>query len=84
MHHLCFAGAFPCREIRFILERDFGHYLLQVYCPSMALVFLSWLTFWFRADATVARVILLLMPVLCMSSMWNTLQVCKILLIKNA
>ncbi len=35
------SGSFPCSEIRFILARDIGFTLLQVYFPSSLIVFMS-------------------------------------------
>jgi len=49
-------GAFPCLEIRFVLRRDFGYFLIQIYVPSMLVVILSWVSFWINVDASPARV----------------------------
>lgn len=58
------AGAFPCLEIRFILRRDVGYFLIQVYVPSMLIVILSWVSFWINVDASPARVSIGLLTVL--------------------
>ena len=50
------SGAFPCLDIRFILRRDFGYFLIQIYVPSMLVVILSWVSFWINVDASPARV----------------------------
>ena len=50
------SGAFPCLEIRFVLRRDFGYFLIQIYVPSMLVVILSWVSFWINVDASPARV----------------------------
>ena len=50
------AGAYPCLEIEFILRRDIGYFLIQVYVPSMLIVILSWVSFWINVDASPARV----------------------------
>jgi len=52
----CESGAFPCLDIRFILRRDFGYFLIQIYVPSMLVVILSWVSFWINVDASPARV----------------------------
>ena len=58
------AGAFPCLEIRFILRRDVGYFLIQIYVPSMLIVILSWVSFWINVDASPARVSIGLLTVL--------------------
>nr|AWJ68188.1 putative GABA receptor 6 [Hirudo verbana] len=58
------AGAFPCQEIRFLLRRDVGYFLIQVYIPSMLIVILSWVSFWINVDASPARVSIGLLTVL--------------------
>jgi len=50
------SGAFPCLEIRFVLRRDFGYFLIQIYVPSTLVVILSWVSFWINVDASPARV----------------------------
>jgi hypothetical protein len=62
------AGAFPCLDIRFVLRRDIGFFLIQVYVPSMLIVILSWVSFWLNIDATPARVSLGLLTVLTMTT----------------
>jgi len=59
-----YAGAFPCLEIRFVLRRDFGYFLIQIYVPSMLVVILSWVSFWINVDASPARVSIGLLTVL--------------------
>jgi len=38
-------GAYPCQKFRLILRRDAGYYVMTVILPCMAVVVLSWLTF---------------------------------------
>ncbi|ELU16044.1 hypothetical protein CAPTEDRAFT_3682 [Capitella teleta] len=61
-------GAFPCLEIRFVLRRDIGYFLIQVYVPSILIVILSWVSFWINIEATPARVSLGLLTVLTMTT----------------
>lgn len=61
-------GAFPCLEIRFVLRRDIGYFLIQVYVPSILIVILSWVSFWINVDAIPARVSLGLLTVLTMTT----------------
>ncbi len=64
-------GAWPCHEIRFVLKRDIGYYLMQVYMPSCLIVVLSWVTFWIRIDKIAERVSVGLVIILTMTT-WNT------------
>ena len=61
-------GAYPCLEIEFILSRDIGYYLIQVYVPSVLIVILSWVSFWINVDASPARVSIGLLTVLTTAS----------------
>ena len=61
-------GSFPCLEIRFVLQRDIGYFLIQVYVPSILIVILSWVSFWINIEATPARVSLGLLTVLTMTT----------------
>jgi len=66
---LCILGSFPCLEIRFVLRRDIGYFLIQVYVPSILIVILSWVSFWINVDASPARVSLGLLTVLTTTTM---------------
>lgn len=66
--HLFPPGSFPCFEIRFVLRRDLGFFIIQVYIPSILIVILSWVSFWLNIDATPARVPLGLLTVLTMTT----------------
>ena len=61
-------GAFPCLEIKFVLQRAIGFFLIQVYIPSILIVILSWVSFWINLDAIPARVSLGLLTVLTMTT----------------
>ena len=65
---LMHTGAFPCLEIRFVLKRDIGYFLIQTYIPSILIVILSWVSFWINPESTPARVSLGLLTVLSMST----------------
>lgn len=65
----CRTGAFPCLEIRFVLRRDIGYFLIQVYVPSVLIVILSWVSFWINVEASPARVSLGLLTVLTTTTM---------------
>ena len=67
--HAFVAGAYPCLEIEFILQRDIGYFLIQVYVPSMLIVILSWVSFWINVDASPARVSIGLLTVLTTTTM---------------
>lgn len=61
-------GAYPCLEINFVLKRDIGFFLIQLYIPSLLIVILSWVSFWINVEATPARVSLGLLTVLTMTT----------------
>jgi len=61
---MCVAGAFPCQEIRFILRREIGFFLIQVFVPSILIVILSWVSFWINVESSPARVSIGLLSVL--------------------
>ena len=68
-HHIhTHTGAFPCLEIRFLLRRDIGFFIIQVYVPTILIVILSWVSFWLNIDAIPARVSLGLLTVLTMTT----------------
>ena len=56
-------GSYPCAEIRFILQRYIGYYVIQVFIPSILTVIMSWLSFWINAESVPARVNLGLLTV---------------------
>ncbi|KAI0233350.1 Glycine receptor subunit alpha-3 [Lamellibrachia satsuma] len=58
------AGAFPCKDVRFVLRRDIGFFMIQVYIPSILIVILSWVSFWINIEASPARVSIGLLTVL--------------------
>ena len=62
------AGAYPCLEAAFILKRDIGYYMIQLYVPSVLIVILSWVAFWISIDAIPARVTMGLLTVLTMTT----------------
>ena len=62
-------GAFPCLATYFILRRNIGFFLIQVYVPSVLIVILSWVSFWINVDASPARVSIGLLTVLTMTTM---------------
>ncbi|ESO02883.1 hypothetical protein HELRODRAFT_174325 [Helobdella robusta] len=58
-----------CISIEFVLHRDIGYFIIQVYVPSMLIVILSWVSFWISIDAHPARVSLGLFTVLTTTTM---------------
>uniref|UniRef100_A0A8C1LYI7 Glycine receptor, alpha 2 n=1 Tax=Cyprinus carpio TaxID=7962 RepID=A0A8C1LYI7_CYPCA len=61
-------GKFTCIEVKFLLERQMGYYLIQMYIPSLLIVILSWVSFWIHMDAAPARVALGITTVLTMTT----------------
>ena len=68
-HSVLYTGAFPCLSLRFVLRRDIGYFLIQVYVPTILIVILSWVSFWINIDASPARVSLGLLTVLTTTTM---------------
>ncbi len=62
---------YSCLEIRFIIKRNVGYYMMQVYLPSSLIVVLSWMTFWIKIDKVAERVSVGLVLILTMTT-WNT------------
>ncbi|XP_076470382.1 glycine receptor subunit alpha-2-like [Babylonia areolata] len=61
-------GEYACIKADFLLRREFGYYVCQVYVPSCLIVMLSWVSFWIDLDAIPARVSLGLLTVLTMTT----------------
>ncbi|RUS69232.1 hypothetical protein EGW08_023007, partial [Elysia chlorotica] len=61
-------GSFSCVRSDFILERDLGFYIIQVYVPSVLIVILSWVSFWLDVGAIPARISLGVLTVLTMTT----------------
>ncbi|VDD92267.1 unnamed protein product [Enterobius vermicularis] len=56
----------------FLLKRNVGFYVIQIYLPSVLIVTLSWVSFWLDQDATPARVTLGVLTVLTMTTLVTT------------
>ncbi|CAD5114969.1 DgyrCDS3999 [Dimorphilus gyrociliatus] len=61
-------GSYPCLSVNFVLKRDIGYYMIQLYIPSVLIVILSWVAFWISIDAIPARVTIGLLTVLTMTT----------------
>ncbi|XP_070565026.1 glycine receptor subunit alpha-3-like isoform X2 [Ptychodera flava] len=61
-------GSYTCVEVKFILVRQMGYYLIQTYIPSILIVILSWVSFWISAESSPARVALGITTVLTMTT----------------
>ncbi|PAA49018.1 hypothetical protein BOX15_Mlig031804g2 [Macrostomum lignano] len=61
-------GSYPCLQVDFILRRDIGYFIIQVYIPTVLIVILSWVAFWINTEAIPARVSLGLLTVLTMTT----------------
>lgn len=59
---------YPCIGVSFVLARNYGYYIIQIYVPSLLVVFLSWLNFWLDCEAVPARISLGLLTVLTMTT----------------
>lgn len=61
-------GSFSCVRADFLLQRDVGYYVIQVYVPSVLIVILSWVSFWLDVEAIPARISLGVLTVLTMTT----------------
>ena len=63
--------SYSCLRAVFVMRRTLGYYMLQAFLPSIALVLISWVTFWIDVRASPARVGLGVTVVLSMISKTN-------------
>ncbi|CBY14487.1 unnamed protein product [Oikopleura dioica] len=63
------SGQYTCLRATFVLKREIGYYMIQIYIPSFLIVVLSWVSFWIAVEATPARVSLGITTVLTITSM---------------
>ncbi|XP_041359695.1 glycine receptor subunit alpha-3-like [Gigantopelta aegis] len=61
-------GSFSCVRADFVLKRDVGFYIIQIYVPSVLIVVLSWVSFWLDIEAIPARITLGVLTVLTMTT----------------
>ncbi|WAQ99205.1 GLRA1-like protein [Mya arenaria] len=52
---------YPCIGVKFILEREYSYYLIQIYLPSILIVILSWVNFWIDCKSVPGRISLALL-----------------------
>ena len=62
------AGAYPCIEAQFKLERRLKSYVLYIYLPSLLVVVLSWVSFWIDLQAVPARISLGILTILTITT----------------
>ena len=62
------SGNFTCLQVNFVLKRDVGYYITQLYIPSILIVILSWISFWISVEAVPARISLGVLCVLTMTT----------------
>lgn len=65
---LPFPGNFSSLRVNFVLKRDIGFYIIQIYIPCILIVILSWVSFWLSLDAVPARISLGVLTVLTMTT----------------
>ncbi|KAK3107651.1 hypothetical protein FSP39_019181 [Pinctada imbricata] len=62
---------FNCIGLKLSLNRRYGYYLLQVYVPSMLIVFLSWVSLWLSTDSMGPRVLLGVLTITGMTTQFS-------------
>ncbi|BES90788.1 ion channel [Nesidiocoris tenuis] len=50
-----FSGNYSCLTVKFHLQRQVGHYIMDYYVPSILLVVVSWVSFWLDPNAVPGR-----------------------------
>ncbi|KAL4220984.1 Glycine receptor subunit alpha-3 [Mactra antiquata] len=71
-HYSCekdyYGIVYPCIGAQFLLVRNYQYYIIQIYVPSILIVFLSWVNFWLDCTSVPARISLGLLTVLTMTT----------------
>ncbi|XP_022688193.1 gamma-aminobutyric acid receptor subunit beta-like isoform X1 [Varroa jacobsoni] len=67
-------GNFSLVTSEFVLSRQFGPFLLDIYIPGVAFVFTSWLSFWMEVTAAPARISLSITTMLTMVTSGKTIR----------
>ncbi|KAL3880086.1 hypothetical protein ACJMK2_032355 [Sinanodonta woodiana] len=62
------SGNHSCVAAKFVLERNLGYYIVQMYVPSILVVMLSWISFWLNANSVPGRISLGVLTVLTMTT----------------
>ncbi|XP_046648613.1 glycine receptor subunit alpha-3-like [Daphnia pulicaria] len=61
-------GNFTCLEVVFVLKRRLGDYMFHIYIPTCLIVVMSWVSFWIKPEVAPARVTLIVMSLLILST----------------
>ncbi|GMT08793.1 hypothetical protein PFISCL1PPCAC_90, partial [Pristionchus fissidentatus] len=61
--------SYSALEVRFLLDRHFGYFLMNFYVPCTLIVLLCWVAFWINREATQERIGLVITNVLTMMFM---------------
>ena len=76
-------GEYPCLKARFLLEREYGFYMLQTYLPSFLVVILSWISFWINMEAVPARISLGVTTVLTIATQMSGSKVSYVFTLRD-
>ena len=63
-----FSVTYTCVNVTIGLHRKYGYHIIQIFVPSVLIIFLSWVSFWLNIDAVPARVSLGLLTVLTITT----------------